>query len=335
MPLLKVFISRCLLFYIVYFAMVSFTDLVLGTYLAAPAVAAAAAAGIPGTSHTERRATAKYEPNFRISPLDGSKIALPTKEQLAWQDQEIGVIIHYELATYLNIDGCNRVPDLVPDINLWKPDQLDMDQWLDSIEALGAKYGTLVAKHNCGFALWPSKTQFPYKDGTENNPYNYTVADAPDKTDLVRAFVDAAKKRDIGTGFYYSVNVNNFLNVQNSVVRPNETLAEGQVRVTNETFGDIVNSQLEELWSEYGDLTEVSFFFFSFYEFFCLEIDILTRVCVDLVRWRIHVGADGGHPDALGSPPAAGCALWRVLYGRQLSSQLGYEQLFFVLVPTW
>ena len=231
--------------------MVSFAGLVLGIYLAAPAVVAVAR--IPG-GHVKR---AKYEPNFRLSPIDGSKIALPTKEQLAWQDQEIGVIIHYELATYLNLDGCNRDPDLVPDINLWKPAELDMDQWLDSIEALGAKYGTLVAKHNCGFALWPSNTHFPLEDGADN-PYNYTVAEAPDKTDLVKAFVGAAKKRNIGTGFYYSVNVNNFLNVQNSVVRPNETLAPGQVRITNETFGDIVNSQLEELWSNYEDLTEVS-----------------------------------------------------------------------------
>jgi alpha-L-fucosidase len=93
-------------------------------------------------------------PKYRISPIDGSKIALPTKEQLDFQDKEIGVLIHFNIATYISIDGCNQVPTLVPNQTLFDPTLINTDQWMDTIADLGAKYATLVAKHNCGFTTW-------------------------------------------------------------------------------------------------------------------------------------------------------------------------------------
>jgi hypothetical protein len=44
-------------------------------------------------------------PNYRISPLDGSIIAIPTQKQLGFQEKEFGVLIHFEIGTYLDIDG--------------------------------------------------------------------------------------------------------------------------------------------------------------------------------------------------------------------------------------
>lgn len=73
----------------------------------------------------------------------------------------------------------------------------------------------------------------------------------------MRKFVNSAKKYNIGHGFYYSVVVNNFLNVQDSEVR-NGSLADGQIGITNNTYNEVVLEQLDELWSQYGDLTEVS-----------------------------------------------------------------------------
>lgn len=198
-----------------------------------------------------------YKPRYRISPIDGSKIALPTKEQLDFQDKEIGVLIHFNIATYLDIDGCNNVPSLVPNTSLFDPASLNTDQWMESITNLGAKYATLTAKHNCGFTLWPSDVKFPTKDG-KTVPYNYTIAQSPvGGEDAVRKFVNSAKKSNVGHGFYYSVVVNNYLNVQNSDVRPAGTWAAGQVNITNSTYDEVVFDQLTELWTEYGDLAEV------------------------------------------------------------------------------
>lgn len=212
-------------------------------------------------------------PNYRLSPLDGSVIALPTPDQLAFQDREMGVLIHFNMATYLDIDGCNGVPGLVPDPSLFDPSLLDTDQWLASAAAAGAGYATLVAKHNCGFATWPSEVVFATRDSDNSNnttntnsssvdlvPYNYTIAYSPvggnGGTDVVRRFADSAARWGVGHGFYYSTVVNNFLNVQDSLV--NATWAPGEVRISNETYDEIVVAQLTELWANYGNLTEVS-----------------------------------------------------------------------------
>lgn len=196
-------------------------------------------------------------PKYRISPLDGSIIALPTQEQLDFQDKEFGVLIHFEMGTYLDIDGCNNVPSLVPNQTLFNPTLLNTDQWMDSITALGAKYATLVAKHNCGFTAWPSQVKFQTRDNTTIS-YNYTIAQSPVAgKDVVKSFTDSTKKYGIGHGLYYSTVVNNFLNVQQSEVNAT-SWAVGQVRISNETYDEIVVAQLTELWTNYESLTEVS-----------------------------------------------------------------------------
>ncbi|KFY38444.1 hypothetical protein V495_06565 [Pseudogymnoascus sp. VKM F-4514 (FW-929)] len=210
------------------------------------------------TCATASKARKASEPRYRISPIDGSKIALPTAEQLAFQDKEIGVLIHYNIATYLSIDGCNNVPSLVPNQDLFYPTLINTDQWMDTITALGGKYATLTAKHNCGFTTWPSKVEFPTLDN-KTIPYNYTIAQSPvNDRDVVGSFVESAQKYDIGHGFYYSVVVNNFLNVQNSEVL-NTSLAQGQVSISDSTYDQIVFDQLSELWTQYGNLTEIWF----------------------------------------------------------------------------
>lgn len=195
-------------------------------------------------------------PKYRISPFDGSTIALPTQEQLDFQDKEFGVLIHFEMGTYLDIDGCNNVPSLIPNLTLFDPVLMNTDQWMDTITALGAKYATLVAKHNCGFTTWPSQVKFQTRDNTTIS-YNYTIAQSPvSGKDVAKSFAESAEKYGIGHGYYYSTVVNNFLNVQASEVNAT-SWAVGQVRITNDTYDQVVVSQLTELWSNYGSLTEV------------------------------------------------------------------------------
>lgn len=214
------------------------------------------AGGCLATCAVASNAPKTYEPKYRLSPIGGSKIALPTAEQLAFQDKEIGVLIHYNIATYIGIDGCNGVPSLVPNQDLFDPTLINTDQWMESITALGGKYATLVAKHNCGFTIWPSKVEFPTHDN-KTIPYNYTIAQPPARGEnIVESFVESAQKYSIGHGFYYSVVVNNFLNVQNAEVL-NTSLAWGQVGISDSTYGQIVFDQLSELWTQYGNLTEV------------------------------------------------------------------------------
>ena len=67
------------------------------------------------------------------------------REQLAWQAQEIGVLIHFNIATYVeNHDGCTD--DVVPPISLFNPVQLNTNNWAQTIVDLGGQYAVLVAK---------------------------------------------------------------------------------------------------------------------------------------------------------------------------------------------
>jgi hypothetical protein len=65
-------------------------------------------------------------------------------EQLQWQAQELGVLIHFNIATYIDIDGCSG--QIVPNISLFKPYLLNTDNWVQTMIDYGAKYAVLVAK---------------------------------------------------------------------------------------------------------------------------------------------------------------------------------------------
>ncbi len=65
-------------------------------------------------------------------------------EQLQWQAQEMGVLVCFNLATYLETDGCSG--QMVPDASLFKPYLLNTDNWVQSMIDFGAVYAVLVAK---------------------------------------------------------------------------------------------------------------------------------------------------------------------------------------------
>ena len=65
----------------------------------------------------------------------------------------------------------------------------------------------------------PTDVKFPLNPSGEIVPYNYTIDYSPMKgRDVLKEFVDSCQKRQIQTGFYYSVVSNNYLNVQSGVV---------------------------------------------------------------------------------------------------------------------
>jgi hypothetical protein len=68
-------------------------------------------------------------------------------EQLAWQAQELGVLIHFNMATFIDSDGCSA--QAVPNISLFTPDQLNTDNWVQTMLDYGAQYAVLVAKVRC------------------------------------------------------------------------------------------------------------------------------------------------------------------------------------------
>ena len=65
-------------------------------------------------------------------------------EQLQWQAQELGVLIHFNIATYIDGDGCTG--QIVPNISLFQPYLLNTDNWVQTMVDFGAQYAVLVGK---------------------------------------------------------------------------------------------------------------------------------------------------------------------------------------------
>ncbi|HEV2291639.1 MAG TPA: alpha-L-fucosidase, partial [Gemmatimonadales bacterium] len=118
------------------------------------------------------------------------KPALPTPQQVAWQDLELGMFVHLAPNTWTDkeYDDLSLSPeDVVTNI--------DAEQWADVALSLGAKYVVLVAKHAGGYCLWQTDTT------------DYSIKNSPWKGGRGDAMADlshACKERGLGLGVYLS-----------------------------------------------------------------------------------------------------------------------------------
>jgi alpha-L-fucosidase len=176
-------------------------------------------------------------------------LAKPTPQQLAWSRLEMGCFFHYNIATMRGIQGCT---DNFVNISIWNPSDLDTDSWMKHAQDMGCEYAVFTAKHACGFISWPSKVDL--------YGYNYSILNSPvPQVDVVGRFVQSAKKFGMKYGFYYSTSQNLYCNVYSGgLVKGNDTKP-GMLNVTQEQYNEIVLAHLKELWSLYGELTEVWF----------------------------------------------------------------------------
>ena len=70
----------------------------------------------------------------------------------------MGALVCYNMATADGTQGC--APHHVPNASTFTraaPAAVDTDGWCRAIQSFGGKYATLVAKHVCGFAIWPTR----------------------------------------------------------------------------------------------------------------------------------------------------------------------------------
>lgn len=150
----------------------------------------------------------------------------PSPQQLAWQELEIGVLIHFGTNTFQDREW----GDGTADPKIFNPIALDAEQWVKAAKAGGASYLILVAKHHDGFCLWPSRhTDFsvkrsPWRDG---------------KGDLVREVSEACHKHGLKFGVYLS-----------PWDRHEPAYADAR------KYDDYYTKQLVELATRYGPLTE-------------------------------------------------------------------------------
>lgn len=173
---------------------------------------------------------------------------LPNTQQLAWQKAELGVVFHYDLHifdTTKYVQGINRNTP-VYDYNIFNPEKLDVEQWVLSAKAAGAKFAILTATHETGFAIFQS----------DYNPYCLKSLKWRDgKADLVKDFVDACRKHGLKPGIYLGIRWNSFFGVHDFKVT-----GAGDIQLERQKYyNKMVEGMVKEICTNYGGLFEIWF----------------------------------------------------------------------------
>ena len=78
--------------------------------------------------------------------------ALPSPQQIAWQDMEMTMFCHFGPNTFTGLEWGEGTEAE----DLFNPTDLDCRQWARTAKAAGFKGIIITAKHHDGFCLWPS-----------------------------------------------------------------------------------------------------------------------------------------------------------------------------------
>jgi alpha-L-fucosidase len=141
----------------------------------------------------------------------------------AFKDLKFGIRIHWGLYCMIGsheswgLAGANQ--QLWNTYNVlyqfFSPTDFHPDAWMDLFERSGIKFFTFTTKHHDGFCMWPTETTQPSLrltpqafiygcEHTERVTNHYSIMDGPYGQDIVGALVEAARKKDIQIGLYYS-----------------------------------------------------------------------------------------------------------------------------------
>jgi len=165
------------------------------------------------------------------------RLALPSPEQGAWHDLELGMFIHFAPNTWQD----QEYDDLSTPLSKINPAQLDTDQWVRVAEAMGARYIIFVAKHVGGFCWWQTEST------------DYSVKNIPwhgGKGDVMAMLAESCRRQGMKLGVYISP-------------ADGKHGAEGGGRCKTPAeqtrYNAVYRQQLTELLSRYGPLVEVWF----------------------------------------------------------------------------
>jgi alpha-L-fucosidase len=102
----------------------------------------------------------------KAQPEMTPKPALPSPQQVQWQNMERTMFVHFAPNTWQGTELDDRSTPL----NRINPTKLDVNQWIDAAESFGAKMIIFVAKHVGGFCMWQTEsTAYSIKNTSYKN----------------------------------------------------------------------------------------------------------------------------------------------------------------------
>ena len=163
------------------------------------------------------------------SATEGSKmIVKPSPQQLAWQELEMGMFIHFGMNTFTDREWGEGTEDP----RWFNPTELDARQWISVAKEAGFSYVVLTAKHHDGFCLWQTRYT---EHSVKNSPWRNG------KGDVVKEVAKACEEIGVKFGFYLSP----WDRHEKSYGTPD--------------YDRYFKNQLTELLTEYGEVLEVWF----------------------------------------------------------------------------
>jgi alpha-L-fucosidase len=201
-----------------------------------------------------------------------------------WMDWKIGLRIHWGVYSMLGVEASWPLKDTSPEFQelyhtlyqSFDPVGFNAGEWMEIFERGGIKYFTITAMHCDGFCLWPTeRTLTGFKRapaGTTGGlgpvkkaSIHYSIAETPQKQDILRELAAAARKKGIGVGFYFSHE--NWLDPDfgwhrfdaSNVRYDNPRFDKASDPARWQRFVEKERLQLRELAANYGPLDDLSF----------------------------------------------------------------------------
>jgi alpha-L-fucosidase len=173
--------------------------------------------------------------DFRLATGNQS-VAVPSGNQLRWQDLEMGLFIHFAPNTWQAREYDDRstpLSSITPEI--------DTDQWAEVARDLGARYVVMVAKHVGGFCMWQTRTS---AYGIKETPWRHG------RGDVLASLATSCRRLGLGLGVYLSPRDDaHGAGGGGKCATPEQQAA----------YDAIYRQQLTELTTRYGDLVEIWF----------------------------------------------------------------------------
>ena len=160
---------------------------------------------------------------------------LSKKDLVDFVNTRYKAYFHINMCTFKNLNSPKKIyhrTDGNEPPTMWNPTGMDCEQWADAVIAARMTGGWLTTKHHGGFCLWDSK----YTD--------FDVASSNVKTDVVKLFVEAFRKKGLKVGLYYSI-----LDYHHGIVNG---------KVSKEEI-EFLKNQITELLTDYGPIDYINF----------------------------------------------------------------------------